>query len=114
MSSSPKSKNLSYEQVSRSLMLHRVIKEFKNYFPEEFKKTDIKECPNCKGTGLFDFTHITTNEVCGWCKGVGYLEFEFLETGYVCKHCNGVGCKSCSDNGFVDWIRNAMKLVVNK
>jgi hypothetical protein len=109
-----KSKNLSMEQISKSLALHTAIKVFRHYFPEEFDKTNITECVPCQGLGITDKYDMNPSSICENCMGVGFLGYEHLETGYVCKHCNGVGCKNCSDKGFVDWIKNAMKLVVNK
>jgi hypothetical protein len=114
MSPRPKFKNLSPDQINRSLALHTAIKTFRHYFPEEFAKTNIVACKPCNGLGITDQHYISSSSICMECMGVGFIGYEHLIAGYVCKHCNGVGCKSCSDNGFVDWIRNAMKLVVVK
>lgn len=109
-----RSKNLSMEQINRSLALHQAIKIFKYYFPEEFAKTNIVECKPCNGLGITDKYNMDPSSVCLECMGVGFIGYTHLEQGYLCKVCNGVGCKNCDQKGFVDWVSNAMKLVVNK
>lgn len=114
MSPKPVLKSLNTHQINRSLALHQAIKVFRHYFPEEFAKTNIVPCKACNGLGITDQHYISPASICFECMGIGFMGFESLEGGYVCKICKGVGCSNCNEDGFVDWIKNAMKLVVNR
>jgi hypothetical protein len=107
-------RSLNADQISKGLALHTAIKTFRHYFPEEFGKTNIVPCIRCNGLGITDVHDMHPSSLCDECRGVGFMGYEHLEQGYVCKICNGVGCKNCNDKGYVDWVSNAMKMVVNR
>jgi len=98
--------DLIYNQHINADRLHTTIKEFKAKFPDEFEKTGIKVCGNCKGTGLTN--RFNMNDFCDYCYAVGFTGFDKIGEDYICRTCNGIGCKLCGDRGTIDWISHAM------
>ena len=106
-------RDFSSKEIEKANKLHQVIKTFGEYFPEEFKKCDIKLCDDCEGKGFLASQTYGTyfaglGGVCQKCNGVGFIGFKFLMHERVCK-CNGVGCEICNQRGTVDWIDAIIK-----
>jgi len=90
-----------YKQLSRVNRIFKIVKDFENLFPEEFKKCNIKKCGHCGGTGISNKHSLN---YCVYCGGIGYTGFKKINGEFVCRSCNGFGCSLCNQKGLVDWI----------
>jgi len=94
--------------------LHGIIKRFREAFPDQFSKTDLKICLKCEGSGLpikpkSDITFWQPGTYCTECSGFGVTGINKLYDDYLCKKCKGIGCDECNQRGTKDWISNVVK-----
>jgi len=95
--------------------VHSILKNFEAAFSDELKKTEIKRCKICDGSGLNvcrgndkTINIWVPGEYCKSCRGFGYTGFDRVYDSYICKSCNGKGCDKCSNTGMIDWVKNVM------
>jgi len=92
--------------------LFSIIENFRRAFPDQFKKTDLKICPKCEGSGLpakksnQEITFWRPGNYCDQCFGFGVLGLNRIYDEYLCPYCHGAGCEKCNKHGTVDWIKN--------
>jgi len=109
---------LDEKQKSRANSFYNALKNFMVMKPDEYVKSKVEMCKNCKGTGL---DGVWDNTNCGWngtdycdkCHGVGFINIDnkfksLTDELFICQKCEGVGCNNCNNTGLVDWVGNVM------
>ena len=96
--------------------IYSIIKHFRDAFPDNFKKSGMKLCVYCEGSGIpvqktenMDITFWQPGHYCDKCGGFGVTGIKRLYDEYICKGCNGDGCEICNNKGTIDWISNCVK-----
>jgi RecJ-like exonuclease len=84
--------------------IFKIIKDFENLLPWEFKKTGVIRCEQCSGSGLYN---LDLMQYCNFCGGIGYVGFKKIDGKHVCRTCSGSGCGKCGRTGLVDWVEHA-------
>jgi len=92
------------DKQTRANRIFKIIKDFENLFPDEFRKCGINKCGHCEGTGIGNKHSMS---LCTYCGGMGYRGFEKIGDEFICRGCNAYGCPKCNQTGIVDWCSHA-------